>query len=536
MTLRWLVTCTFLALVLVAQHPSSGLAEDRSPTGLLRDASANAARIDNDNEKQAALFGIITAQQKVGDAAGAIKTAELDPLPGNRDNARATVVAVQASKGNIAGATQTLARISEKIARANAQAPIAVAYAAAGDIPQALQLAEQIPDNYYAYGDAFFRIAAIQAAAGDVPGALHTVADKWHLNPYRLIPIIQAQLSAGSIDQAVQLTEVTDDQYLKSYLLLAVAIQVKDRKRQLDIAATIPVEGVKALAYKEIAEIQLAEGDVQGCLSNLTIATEAVPATSNNFARADLRWRIAAIFARAQDIKQARKVAMTIEIEGHRNSALREIIEIQARALDYDGALQTASLGTGEDSLTDYALSRIAERQVVVENLDKALGTIVKIKSDESRNTAFASVAEAAGEAGQIAAALTLIQVHRLAVAEALRFVETPGSLEQVRHLDDRSSKLFSDVHLFQYALAGVLSKIALSRARDGALQEALGYALLIPNVHDMGRTLESIAFIQAQGGDVDGGFRWITAAQLPSQKAFALHGVASALILKEKR
>jgi tetratricopeptide (TPR) repeat protein len=537
MKLRSLVNCTFLALVFIAQYPSSGIAEDRSPAMLLREASSNAARIDDDGAKRVALLGIMAAQEKLGDEVGAIKTVEREPIPGNRDNAWATVVAIQASKGNVAGATQSLAKISTKIARANAQAPIAVAYAAAGDIPKALQVAEQIPGNYYAYGDAFFRIAAIQAAAGDVPGALHTVADKWHLNPYRLIPIIQAQLSTGSINQAVQLTKVTDDQYLKSYLLLAVATQVKDRKRQLDIAATIPVEGVKALTYKEIAESQLAEGDVRGCLSSLTIATEAAPATSNNFARADLRWRIAAIFARAHDISNARKVAMTIEIEGHRNSALREIIEIQARAQDYDGALQTASLGTGEESLTDYALNRIAARQIVVEPVNKVMSTIARIKSGESRRIALASVAETAGEAGRIVEALSLVQLHRLAVAEALKFVETPGSLKQVRNLDDQASKLFSEAHLFQYALAGVLSKIALSRARDGALQEALGYALLIPGTNsESGRTLESLAFNQAKGGDVDGVFRWITAAQLPSQKAFALKGVASALLQKEKK
>ena len=534
MRLRWLMTCTFLVLVLVDQHPSRGSAEDRSPTGLLREASSNVARIDDDNEKRSALFGIITAQQKVGDEAGAIKTAELDPIPGNRDNAWATVVEIQASKGNTTGATQTLARTSEKIARANAQAPIAVAYAAAGDIPKALEIARQIPDNTYAHGDAFFRIAAIQARTGDVAGALHTVADKWHLNPYRLIPIIQAQLSAGSIDQAVQLTKVTDDQYLKSYLLLAVATQVKDRKRQLDIAATIPVESVKALAYKDIAGSQLAEGDVQGCLSSLTVATEAAPATYNDIARADLQWRIAGIFARAHDIAQARKVAMTIEKEGHRNAALREIIEIQASGQDDDGALQTALLGTGEDSLTDYALSRIAERQVVVAPLGEAIATIAKIKSDEVRGVALASVTEAAAEAGQIAAALTLIQVHRRAVEESLRFVETPGTLEQLS--DDRARKVSNDVSLFQRALAGALGKIARSRAGNGALQEALGYALLIPEEDESGRTLEWLSFNQAKGGDVDGALRWITTAQLPSQKAFALSGVAGALMLKDKK
>ena len=312
-----------------------------------------------------------------------------------------------------------------------------------------------------------------------------------------------------------------------------MATQVKDRKRQLDVAATIPVGLAKALAYKDIAEMQLTDGDVQGCLSSLMVATEAAPATYNNFARADIQWRIAATFARAHDIAQARKVALTIEKEGHRNAALRDIIEIQAKGQDDEGALQTALLGTGEDSLTDYALSRIAERQVVVEPLGKAMDTIAKIKSDEARCWALASVEEVAGEAGQITAALTLVQVHRLAVAESLRFVETPRALEQLS--DDRARKVSCNAYFFQRALTGALGKIALSRAGNGTLQEALGYALLIPEEDESGRTLEWLAFNQAKGGDVDGALQWITAAQLPSQKAFALSGVAGALMLKDK-
>ena len=535
MTFRWFANSTFLALVLVVQHPSSGSAGDRSPTGLLREASTYAARMeDAGGGKHLALQSILYNQRKAGDETGAMMTAELESIPGNRDNAWAIVVETQASKGDITGAKESLARISEKIARANALASIAVAYAANGDVSQALNIAGQIPDNYYAHGDAFFRIAAIQAKAGDVPGALHAVKDKWSVNPYGLIPIIQAQLAARAIDEAIQLTKLTDDLYLKSYLLWAVATQVKDRKRQLDIAATIPVESVKALTYKDIAGLQLADGDVRGCLSSLTVATEAAPATYNNIARADLQWRIAGIFARAHDIAQARKVAMTIEREGHRNFALRDIIGVQASGQDDDGALQTALLGTGEDSLTDYALSRIAERQVVVAPLGEAIATIAKIKSDEVRGVALASVTEAAAEAGQIAAALTLIQVHRRAVEESLRFVETPGTLEQLS--DDRARKVSNDVSLFQRALAGALGKIARSRAGNGALQEALGYALLIPEEDESGRTLEWLSFNQAKGGDVDGALRWITTAQLPSQKAFALSGVAGALMLKDKK
>lgn len=537
MTLRWFVTSSIsTALVFVALYPSSGLAEDRSPTTLLREASTYAARIDAANgDADSLLSSILFLQGKAGDEIGAIKTAELISHPVNRGNAWATLVAFQTSTGNITGATQTLARISEAKVRPNAQASIAVAYAAAGDIPKALQLAGQIPENYWAHGNAFLRIAAIQAAAGDVPGAFRTVADNWRRHYYELIPIIQAQLAAGSIEQALQLTKLTDDQDLKNIILWAVATQVKGRTRQLDIAATLPAGYPKALAYKEIAESQLAEGDVSGCLRSLMAATAAAPATYNNFSRADIQWRIATTFAKAHDIVQARKVAMTIEKEGHRNSALRDIITIQAKEQDYDGALQTALLGTGEDPLTDHALSQIAEHQMVVGLLDQAMGTIAKIKSDKTKGWALASAAAAAGEAGQIAVALKFIQRYRLEVAEALRFVETSGAFAQRKHLGDRADTLFSHADSYQHALAWTLSNIAQSRARSGALQEALGYALVIPEGKSA-ETLVSIAFDQTQRGDVDGVFRWIRAAQLPSQKAFALVGTARALLEKKKK
>ena len=532
-----LLICIALVLTWMFSTPSIGLTEDRSPLALLREASNYAAHIGDDNVKHNALQGIISAQQKIGDEAGAIKTALLEPLPGNRDNTRTIVVAIQANRGNIIGAVATLASISEHIAHANASSHIAVAYAAAGDIPKALQLAAEIPDNYAARGDAFYRIAEIQAKGGDMPGALQTVKDEWHTNPYRLIPLIQMQLAVGSWDQAIQLTKLTEDQYLRSYLLWAVARNGKTSVHQLNVAATIPVRGVKALTYKDIAEAQLADGDVQGCLNSLTVATQEAPATYNNFARADLQWRIASLYARAHDIGQARRVAMVIDKEGHRNFALREIVEIQVKEHDDKEALEAASLGTGEDSLTDYALSRIAERQVVMESLPKAMDTIGKIKSDETRVLALASAGEAAAEAGQIATALTLVETHRKAVGEALKFVEMPGSLERLKHDDERAKKLSRDAYFFQHAITYTLGNIARSRADNGVLQEALGYALLIPEAENEGlRTLGWIAFNQAKAGHVDEALQWVALAQVSSQKAFGLLGVANALILKEKK
>src|SRR4051812_16219357 len=132
MRFRWLTTCAFLALVFLAQRPCSGLAGDHSSTNLLRESSVYAARMDAVSGKEDTLLSILFSQEKVGDEAGATKTAELVSHSLNKDRARATVLAIQASKGNITGATQTLARISDESVRTNALAPIAVAYAAAG--------------------------------------------------------------------------------------------------------------------------------------------------------------------------------------------------------------------------------------------------------------------------------------------------------------------------------------------------------------------------------------------------------------------
>lgn len=535
--LRLSEVCILLAMVFTIQCPSNGWAEESSPIWILREASIYAARISDDYSRQIAVDEVIRAQEKAGDDVGAMKTAELGTLPRNRDNAwGATVVAIQAKHGNVLGATQTLALITEKISRANAIASIAVAYAAAGDIPKALELAGEIPDTSHAYADAFLRIAAVQAKAGDVPGTLRTIAKKWRSNPYGVFPIVEAQLAVGSIDRVIHSTNLISDPSLKSYMLFALVNQVTHRDRQIEIAAIIPVEGVRALAYKSIAEGQFGEGDVQGCLRSLKVSRAAVPAVYNNFARADLQWRISAIFAKAQDIDQAREVAMTIEMEGHRNAALRDIIDIQATAQDYDGALQTAFLGTGEDSPADYALRRIAERQVVEESLEKATSTVAKIKRDEARREALSSLAVIAGKAGQIAMALKLIGLQRERAAEALKLFEMPGAAEQLKRDAKRFRKLSFDVYLFQTTMSWTLREIALSRAGSDALQEAFGYALMIPDGHEGVRTINRIAFNQAKNGDVDGALRWSRRAQLPSHTAFALAGIASALLLGEQK
>lgn len=360
MTLRMFVIWSSLILNLLTLSPSRVCAANSPPITLLREATTQAAYLEDYESRRSVILSIMNAQLTLGDEVGAAITAELESIPPNRDYLLVSVVAMQADKGDIIGAERTLAGITQTLARANAVAFIAPAYAARGNILKALQLAEEIPDNYAAHVDVMSRIAAEQAKAGDVRGALHTVRQTWQRHPYALIPIIQSQMRAEFFHPASEFRDLTDDPYLRSYLLWAFSRNAKERHQRIDIAARIPQGHAKALAFKEIAESQLTEGDLVGCLSSLGTATEAAKATLNRYTRADIQWRIAVLFARARDILQARTVAMGIEEAGHREAAVREIVEIQARNQDYEGALQTALLGTGDESSTDYALSRIA--------------------------------------------------------------------------------------------------------------------------------------------------------------------------------
>jgi hypothetical protein len=330
---------------------------------------------------------------------------------------------------------------------------------------------------------------------------------------------------------ASEFRDLTDDPYLRNYLLWAFSRNANERNQQIDIATRIPHGHAKALAFREIAESQLAEGDLVGCLRSLGTATEAAKATLNRYTRADIQWRIAVLFARAHDILQARTVAVGIEEAGHREAAVREIVEIQAKNQDYEGAMQTALLGTGDEPSTDHALSRIAAQQAALALLNDAMETIDHIQNDEARGNGLAAAAAAAGEAGQVGTALRIMQIHR-------QWIDTPR--QRSRHSETgQESDLFQgqpenramDLHAWGRFVTHTLRCMAIAHADRNALEEALGYAIIIPDSAESGRTLGEIAFKQARRGDVEGALRWIERAELPAHKAFALSAVARALM-----
>lgn len=379
--------------------------------------------------------------------------------------------------------------------------------------------------------DVVSRIAEAQAKAGDVRGALHTVRQTWQLHPYALIPIVQSQMRTEFFHGASEFRDLTDDSYLRSYLLWAFSRNIKERHQRIEIATHIPPGHAKALAFREIAESQLAEGDLDSCLSSLATATEAAKSTVNRNTRADIQWRIAALFARARDILQARTVAIGIEEAGHREAAVREIVEIQAKNQDYQGAMQTALLGTGDESSTDYALTRIAAQQAALAMLDDAMETITHIQNDEARGNGLAAAAAAAGKAGQFETALRLMQIQRQWIATPRQqFRQSAiGQASDLPYAEPENRAV--DLLAWGQSVTYTLRCMAMAHADRNALEEALGYALIIPDPAESGRTLGEIAFKQARRGDVEGALHWIEQAEFPAHKAFALSGVARALM-----
>ncbi len=492
----------FTFLLLTSQECLSAEATTLSPQTLLQEASNITIKIQE--PKSDVLQSIAIAQLRAGDVEGALKNALA--MTANRPNTLVSVVAAQAKMGNIETANQTLLLIDEDIARANALRAIAVAYAKAGDIQKAMQLVAQIPDNYAAHAGALVDIAILQAAGGDTDGALKSLARKWWVNPYRIWEILEPRLAAGEIDAALQITQSIQDEHFRSYMLWGVTTRVKDLNRKLEIATSIPNGHARADALNLIAVEQLVVGDLQGARSSLLRAIEAIPSISNIWAKADVQWRIAKTMAEAKDIPGARKLARSIDQEGHREHALSDIITAQAKARDYSGALETAVQADGDKSLTDFALRSIASMQVTSDGFARALETLGKIHNAEDQGNALIFVAIDAVEAGNIADALQLSGLLRQRIENAP---------ETTRYL--RTDYIFM--------------AIAKSCAKSGRIQEALGFTMFIRFPFNRWETIEVIARSQVAAGDDKAALEWIATNQVPSERAIALVGAAYGLM-----
>jgi len=532
---KLIVLAAILVAVLANQPISVVAAEDSDLIALLHRASNVAMKIEEPWKRSSALQAIATAQRNAGDIPGALQTALAIPEPGIRSNALVDVVGIQSIKGAISNALTTLKLIDETTARQNALAYVALGYAKTGNLEEALKVAAEIPTNYAAHQDALTSIAKVQAAAGDLRGALVTVADVMDGHPYATWGIFAPQLSKGDVDGALEVAEAIPDSYHRSYALWGIANQTGDLDRSVKIATNIPGGHARASAFHSIATSQLAHGDAAGALRSLHNALEAVPSIRNIWAKADIQWRIAASFAEAGDIQEARATALAIEQLGHRQFALRDIISVQARVGNYAGAVETAKLTGASDQalLTDFAFSAIAKAQAGSGDTDKARETVAKIRDFGSRVGALAVIATSQRDSQHLGIALQIAGDLREESEKGFHSLDSLEGSEKLRKADSEAVAVAIQATQARDVVFRIFRAIALGRVKANAIQEALGYAILESDKYHRSEILSDVAEEQAVTGDERGALLWAQALPTPTEQAFAFLGTANGLIRK---
>jgi hypothetical protein len=275
-------------------------------------------------DRSRALTAIAGAQVKVGDLAGALRTADaLD------DRWKATVLgaiaSAQAGAGDVAGALRTAGAIGPPEARANALLAVAVAQGKAGDgaaaratLQDVRRLADALPKDSAVRG---------RGPAGRSPGAPR-----------------QSQLRER----------------------LAIAqVRLGDVSGARQTAAAIDSELEKARALLEIGTAQTAAGKRAEALQTLRDAARAAQhagGADGPGGAATLR-QIAEQQAKAGDIPEALRTTASIPTDQERDTARAEIMPAQAAAGDVKGALASLAL-VKDGSWKGYALEELARAQV----------------------------------------------------------------------------------------------------------------------------------------------------------------------------
>jgi len=243
------------------------------------------------------------------------------------------------------------------------------------------------------------------------------------------------------------------------------------------------------------------------------------------------------------------ELAASIKGGFNHDFALQRIVEAQARAGDFDGALATVDSIGGSGSNKTIALGRIADR--MVESLDRARVQPV-LKQAAQVASQISNAPERASYLGGIARRQAEANDRQGAVDNIRQALRT---INEVSDRKERDSPLLSLVEAQVHVgdVAGALKsaaamssdffqdrayfQIAKSQAWLGDIQGALQTAAPSHGYDFMwrGYSLKRIAKIQAHKGDWKGALAWAATQALPSDRALALLGVAERLLHEGK-
>lgn len=524
------------------------------PGKLLLEARAVASSIQEPDERSRALNGIVLEQIAV-DPAGAVETLKLFPTFPNRVHHFAHLASVYAKAGRVDEVERMYAEIlvedrssrEGKLAAANALGQLAIAHANTGNMEEAFRtlfrIKERSKEESLAIVDiATAGIADAQARHGDIPGAVQTALSIVRENPYPLMKIVGSRALKGSaggeVEEIVSSLDEGAQQYAQWGIVQARIQQGRFTDAQVAASAIKPGHA-KAGALLELAtrHIQLRSKPLAVVL--LQEAATSARSTINEWTRADILWHIAAGMAEAGDAPAAIDTAKSIEKDGHRISALHDIVRTQAKQGDIAGAFNTAlqlkpafNIEFPGSSTYEVAVSDVLVQLVKSGKAQEARETVERLQDMQSEHPLlYSAITTAQADTGNIKAAkttLALVETERQRKARKQELLDLAEKFREGQNPDDDSR--WRKVQSLDVAIRQAQEAIAKAYARKGDLASAIATANELNLSSERLRLIKEISALQTQTAATESALRWARGLPSPSDKAYALLGIATGL------
>jgi tetratricopeptide (TPR) repeat protein len=524
-----------------------------SPTAVLLEAKSAAAAIDDRGERSAALDPVVVAQIAIAPQ-DARETLKAFPKLPQRLNYFTALAQAYAARGDTAETERIYADIvvedqssrPGKLAAANALGQLAIAYANTGNLEEAFRTLARLKERTKQeppaiVGIATAYLAEAQARRGDVDGGVETAMTLAGENPLPLMHIVGDRVRKRNLQAAQDIVARLDDASQRYAQWGIMQVQI-EQGRLIDAqvtASAIKPGHAKASALLELAAHHREHRGRPLALTLLQEAEGSARLTMNNWTRAEIFSRIAVETAMAGNSDRALSIAKSIEQDGHRSSAIYGIAQAQAKLGDFAGAFNTAGLlkqPPPTDALKvsqyDNALSDILVEMVKAGKGKEARDTTARFQNTEIRRFwLYSGIAGAYAQLGNVKeakAALALAETdnQRRARRKELRQIEGQVRLGQTPADQTRIQELWK----IDADIQRGLEAIARAVARKGDLSGAMAVTDELNQPTDRLRLIKDLATLHVEAGQRKDTFRWARTLAGPSEKVFALVGIAIAL------
>ena len=329
------------------------------------------------------------------------------------------------------------------------------------------------------------------------------------------------------------------------------AEEVPRERKRVEEARDILTEAVRAArgvekeynrakAFARIAGAQTKAGDARGAAQSRSDARAAARGVDESLRE----WSfpdIAEVQAKAEDIQGALETARMVEGEDGRAKAFGHIAVAQAKAGDIRGALETTRMVEGEDYRA-WAFGHIAVAQAKAGDIRGALETSQGVEHVQMNIWSFGHIAKAQAEAGDARGAAQSLSDARatargeqgywraraflhLAVAQT-RAGDTQGALATARMVGVEYKSARGSA--FAY-IAAAQAEAGDARGAAQSLSDARAAARGVEDESDHASIFADIARAQAKAGDIQGALATARGVKSEYSRVLAFADIARA-------